>query len=99
MARLVLRPRAATEAQAAAEWYEGERPGLGSRFLNALRECLLALAESPGTCPKWAIDPRFRVRWLKRFPYAVLFRVDGDVVRVFAVAHGSRRPGYWMRAR
>ena len=38
-----------------------------------------------------------RRRWLlTRFPYAVVYRlaVDGSV-RVLAVAHHRRRPGYW----
>jgi plasmid stabilization system protein ParE len=98
MHRLVLRPGAVAEVQAAAEWYEAERPGLGSRFLNELKARLLALAESPEAYAPWKIDPRFRVGSLRRFPYAVFFRIEGDVVRVFAVAHTRRRPGYWSRS-
>ncbi len=35
---------------------------------------------------------------LKKFPYAVVFIVMAEEIRILAVAHGRRRPGYW-RAR
>jgi hypothetical protein len=34
---------------------------------------------------------------LKIFPYQLIYRVDGDEIRVFAVAHVRRRPGHWRR--
>ncbi|MEO6775299.1 MAG: hypothetical protein ABI467_20210 [Kofleriaceae bacterium] len=48
--------------------------------------------------------PRARFRlpitrvFMDRFPFAVVFFVEGDVVRVIAVEALRRRPGYW-RAR
>lgn len=45
---------------------------------------------------------RFRVPvkrvFMERFPFAVVFFIEGDVVRVVAVEALRRRPGYW-RAR
>jgi len=35
----------------------------------------------------------------KRFPYTLFFRIDGEFVRVLAIAHQSRRPGYWVGRR
>jgi hypothetical protein len=34
---------------------------------------------------------------LKRFPFALLYRVDGERLRIIAVAHRRQRPGYWSR--
>lgn len=34
---------------------------------------------------------------LKRFRFRIYFGDLGDVIRVFAFAHGARRPGYWKR--
>ena len=56
---------------------------------RALR--LLALMPRLGT-------PSYRgVRtWpLKKFPYTLVYRVQGEVISVVAVAHQSREPGYW----
>jgi len=33
---------------------------------------------------------------LPRFPYIVFYVVDDEEVEVVAVAHGRRRPGYWL---
>lgn len=33
--------------------------------------------------------------FMERFPFAVVFFVDGDEVRVIAVEALRRRPGYW----
>jgi hypothetical protein len=30
-----------------------------------------------------------------RFRYALIYTVVGDQIRILAVAHHSRRPGYW----
>ncbi len=31
-----------------------------------------------------------------RFPYALIYRAAADETVIVAVAHTSRRPGYWM---
>jgi toxin ParE1/3/4 len=36
---------------------------------------------------------------LRRFPYAVIYRVTDEAIEVVAVAHGRRRPGYWKTRR
>lgn len=37
---------------------------------------------------------------LDRFPYVLIYRpLPGGGVRVLAVAHGRRRPGYWRHRR
>jgi hypothetical protein len=33
---------------------------------------------------------------LQRFPFAVAYLVLDDTLVVLAVAHGKRRPGYWL---
>jgi plasmid stabilization system protein ParE len=32
---------------------------------------------------------------LGKFPYTLVYRVQGEVITVIAVAHQSRMPGYW----
>jgi len=36
---------------------------------------------------------RFLVR---RFPYSVFYRIEGDEIIVYAFSHHKRRPGYWL---
>lgn len=34
---------------------------------------------------------------LRRYPYSLHYRIEHDVIRIFAIAHHSRRPGYWAK--
>jgi plasmid stabilization system protein ParE len=34
---------------------------------------------------------------VKKCPYVLLYRAEGDTVLIVAVAHQSRRPGYWLK--
>jgi plasmid stabilization system protein ParE len=33
---------------------------------------------------------------LSNFPYQFIYRIEGDEIRVYAVAHLKRKPRYWM---
>jgi plasmid stabilization system protein ParE len=88
---------ALAEYVAAVEWYERDHPGRGERFGAAVEQVLAAIAAGPQAFPK-----RFDVHAapVHRFPYVLFFEIwDGDTVRVLAVAHGKRRPGYWRERR
>lgn len=94
---LLSEPRAALDVEAAFAWYENERPGLGLEFLGELRAAYNRIAGGPFGYR----DVRSGIRraLLKRFPYAVYFTIDGDVVVVVAVLHVSRDPAEWQRRR
>ncbi len=34
---------------------------------------------------------------LRRYPYSVHYRVEPDLIRIIAVAHHRRLPGYWAK--
>jgi toxin ParE1/3/4 len=34
---------------------------------------------------------------LRRFPYSLIYRDVGHEIRIIAIAHQRRRPGYWSR--
>ena len=94
--RLAFLPPARREMFRAASRYDSESPGLGSRFLDAVRPALAAIGEYPSAHPP--IDDQTRRILLARFPYVLVYRIDGngDVI-ILAVAHTSRKPGYWRR--
>ena len=37
----------------------------------------------------------YRRKLLERFPYGIIYRVDGDKILIVALAHTSRHPEYW----
>ena len=42
-----------------------------------------------------ALGPRVRRLLLRRHPYQLIYLVENDLIRIFAVAHLRRRPRYW----
>lgn len=82
--------------QQAANYY-GDKGGnaLALAFIDEAYRVLRVVTASPlmGS----AFDGRFRQYALRRFPYKVFYEVATSEVRVFAVAHHRRRPGYWMQ--
>ena len=89
---------AVEELEVAAEWYEAQRRDLGIEFVAAVREALERVAENPQAWPLVSdVAERHHVRrfLLRRFPYSIVFLEREDEIRVLAIAHGSREPGYW----
>ncbi|HEX9604150.1 MAG TPA: type II toxin-antitoxin system RelE/ParE family toxin [Myxococcales bacterium] len=86
------------EIDAAVAWYETQRTGLGLELLEALDEAKARLAESPNALPLApGVSVQLGVRRcpVYRFPYWLVFvEVPGEI-RVLAVAHSRRRPGFW----
>lgn len=91
--RLIYHPAAEKELIEAAEFYENRVPMLGVQFLD---EMDLAIAMIQNAPERWSIvEADVRRYLLKRFPYALYYRVLSDVIRILAVKHHSRHPGYW----
>lgn len=93
--KLTMLPVARREMLGAARRYDGKANGLGDRFLDAIRDALLAIAELPHGHPPLKLP--YRRKLLKSFPFAVIYRVEKGEVIIIAVAHFKRRPRYWRR--
>lgn len=98
MRKLQLLAAAEQELQNAAQHYENARAGLGVEFLQELEKLFERIAVNAHAFPKWRDDLPFRKAvLLRKFPFIVFFTEDPETVRVIAVAHGRRPPGYWLR--
>ena len=95
--RLVSEPPVDLDVEAAFEWYENERPGLGVEFLDELRATYNRIADRPLKYQE--LRGSIRRALLGRFPYAVYFAIEADIVVVVAVLHASRDPAEWQRRR
>jgi len=93
--RLVSEPSVDLDVEAAFEWYENEQPGLGMEFLDELRAIYNRIADGPLKYQE--LRGGIRRALLRRFPYAVYFAIEGDIVIVVAVLHASRDPAEWQR--
>jgi plasmid stabilization system protein ParE len=95
--RLVAQPRVDLDVAAVYRWYEDERTGLGLQFLEELRAAYDRIAADPLSYQR--LESAIRRALLRRFPYAIYFAVEPDVVVVLAVLHVSRNPTEWQRRR
>jgi len=90
-----LHPEAESDLRDAAEFYR-QRAGksLSQSLLAEFGQSVNILLKHPGLGSPWR--GRGRRRYLmKRFPYSLVYTVSGDEIRILAVAHHGRRPGYW----
>lgn len=73
--------------------YEAIRNGLGERFRSEFETIYhnLTTAIAPGV----NYTRRTRISRMRRFPYGVVFVQNGDLITVIAIAHLTRRVGYW----
>jgi plasmid stabilization system protein ParE len=86
-------PIALREFDDAVDWYERCQPGLGTEFVREFASAVATVAESPEA---WRLIDRDRRAFaVKRFPYRIIYVVRAGGVLVIAVAHTSRRQGYW----
>ena len=92
---IALHPAATAEFSFAAAFYEAQREGLGLAFVAAVDEALAFISAHPAAAAIVAGAPTYRRAMVRRFPYAIYYAVEADVLRVYAVAHQKRRPGYW----
>jgi plasmid stabilization system protein ParE len=91
---LIVRLAAAADIDEAFLWYERQQPGLGHDFLAAVQATLDGIAEHPLRHP--VVRRNTRRSLLRRYPYAIYYRVYDDLVVVVACMHARRNPRRWQ---
>jgi len=93
MVEVTVHPEAEAEYEHALAWYLDRSPQAAERFETAFDEATEAIRSHPTMFP--LCDNLHRFVTLRRYPYSLVYRVEGDTAIVIAVAHSKRRPGYW----
>jgi plasmid stabilization system protein ParE len=93
MMRVGFHPAAETELRAIATFYEGRMAGLGKEFVSEVDRVRRLIADYPALGA--AYDPVHRHVRLRRFPFALIYRLDDPLITIVAIAHTRKRPGYW----
>ncbi len=91
-----LHPAAEQDLREAAEYYR-ERAGtvLVQAFIDDFEHAMQLVLLHPLLGASWRHGVRRLV--MRHFPYSVIYAIVGEEVRVLAVAHHNRRPGYWRK--
>ena len=71
-------------------WYESKALGLGDEFLRMFYACLEGIRRNPLISAK--VHHEIRRSLLRRFPYAVYFKVQDSDAIVFGLFHCARDP-------
>jgi hypothetical protein len=91
--RVVSHPEADQELEAAALWYETRQSGLGDDFLDEFERTLRRIVIAPERWRKIQGDNR-KLNF-HRFPYAIVYSLSAEAIRIKAVMHLHRRPFDW----
>lgn len=87
---LSYRPEVLEDLAEAYEWYEGQVPGLGDRFLEEYSAVLRFVRHSAETPRKVFED--FRRVLIKTFPFAVWYETDAKTAVILLVFDCRRDP-------
>ena len=92
--KVAVAPEAEQDLTDGALYYAQEANAeLGLAFIAEFERALSVLAAHPRIGAPWrARTHRFPLR---RFPYSVIYRIHREELRVIALAHQRRQPGYW----
>lgn len=93
MMKLRVLDAAEWEVSGAFDYYESQSGGLGHRMTQEIRDALAGILRSPEAHP--IFDPAHRKRNLKKFPYRILFRIDGEEVVFVGFFHQHSDPSQW----
>ncbi len=91
--QVVFHRLAAREYRLARDWYRARSPETAQRFLMAIDRAINRIAADTESLPQ--ISGKYCLIRAARFPYVLICRKCSDTWIVVAVAHTSRRPGYW----
>lgn len=77
----------------AIEYYARIDGVLGERFIAAVEEAVEQMSRTPERFRRF--DGEMRKVRVEDFPYAVIYHMDDRELRIIAIMHLHRRPGYW----
>jgi len=91
--RVIVHDEARKDLVEARDFYDSEAPGYGLEFVEAVEREITLLLEFP--LIGRAIVRGARRRVLGTWPYSIVYQPILGGIYVIAIAHHSRRPGFW----
>lgn len=78
------------------EYYlESQREGLGDAFRAELNALVDTLLDFPEMAPVVEGSKGIRQMAMRRFSYVAIYKLTDEMLLIGAIAHTSRKPGYW----
>jgi plasmid stabilization system protein ParE len=86
-------PEADVELTGAREWYSRQRKNLDLEFMQCIDDALSRAVDNPYFFP--IVYRNLRRAVVRRFPFAIFYKVGADEIQVVAVFHSRRDPEEW----
>lgn len=87
---LILEEEAVFDIQQAFEWYEEQKSGLGYFFLEELDNCYQKISSYPFHYT--SINHWLRRIKVHKFPYLIIYEIEGNNVIINTIRHTGRNP-------
>lgn len=91
---IILIPPADKELNEAIDYYNDQLAGLGEQLYTAFLDTVGYISQTPDAWRKIGTNTR-RIN-IKRFPYLILYVLDGQDILITCIAHQHRNPTYYM---
>lgn len=92
--RLIFHPKFAVELEDAIDWYKKISDKVSKNFKNETKVAIATIQKNPFAFQK--IEQGFRLFYLKKFPYSIVFSVEENEILVYSFFHTSRNPNVWQ---
>ena len=88
-------PLAKIELNDAAVYYDYQQKGLGLDFIEEIYATIKRILQFPKAWSKLSKNT-FRCL-VNRYPYGIIYQIKKNEIRIIAIMHLNRKPGYWQR--
>ena len=76
------------------EWYRSQGGSeLSQRFFDAYYQTRKRILTHPETAS--FLYSYFRSLRIKKFPYKIIYTIEGNTILIIAIAHDKRNPDFW----
>ena len=93
-AKVVFHPGASEDYAEAFAWYYARGTALAYDFEREIERGIRLIFRNPLSWPQFDAERRRLI--VRKFPYSIIYEMHGEEVVVLAVAHGKRKPYYWV---
>ena len=90
---IILIPPSDKELEEAIDYYNDQMFGLGEQFYDSFLSSIAYISIAPDVWRKVGKNTR-RIN-IKRFPYLILYVLDGNNILITCIAHQHRNPTYY----
>jgi plasmid stabilization system protein ParE len=93
--RIKLEKGAERDLEEGLRWYRERSDQAADNFVTALSDTLDRILKDPTRYR--SIAENLRTIKMGDYPFNLIYRITPHFIKVYAVAHEKRRPGYWRR--